>query len=143
MRTLPALVFLLATIGLNGAILEWTPAASGSLVTGFKVYRSPAQPVPVWTLYGTTAATTFTVTNGGLYHVVSTNAYGDSIPSATVTNIFVPPDPPTVIIRASIESAPSPDGPWTVQATFPADVQLVGNQFYRGRLTVGNGGTSR
>ena len=136
MRTLLATLFSAIVVSMHAAVIEWTPNATGATATGFKVFRSPLQAVPVWTLYGSTAGTNFTVTNGGIYHVVSTNTYGDSVPSGTVTNIFVPPDPPSVIIRASIESAPSPDGPWTVKASFPVDVELAGNQFYRSRLTL-------
>lgn len=136
MRTLLTFVFILCALASRAATIEWIPASQGAPATGFKVFRSPEQATPTWTLYGTTAGSTFIVTNAGLYRIVSTNAYGESAPSSTVTNIFVPPDPPTVIIRASIESAPSPDGPWTVKASFPVDVELAGNQFYRGRLTI-------
>ncbi len=87
--------------------------------------------------------TTHTVTNlpaGATYYfvVIARNAQGiDSDPSNEVSQLIEKPAPTpgvrTVSIRAALESAPFPEGPWRTELEFPQQNFLASREsrFYR------------
>ena len=147
MRTLLAAIALLSALAANAATLKWDPSPAGSEpVVQYKVESAPVGPPTnaIWSTFGTTpgSVTNLVLANNpySMFRVKGVTAAGvESDPSNVVTNTQAKPNPPgNAIISAAIESAPSPDGPWTVQASFPTDIQLAGNQFYRTRVNIGN-----
>lgn len=136
------LLLLLMAVSASGATLVWdVPTGDPFPATGFKVYRLLVGQTN-WSNIAVTLTNGFPLVAsnsiaGTRYSVSATNVFGESDRSAEVI-VGGPPLPPTnIVIRASIEAAPSVEGPWITQTNLPLAIAMnATNQFFRSRLTL-------
>ncbi len=147
MKWISALTLLLLAVAGQAATFVWEPSAVSSnapLTQLYRVYSSPvvSQAAAVWTVYGETTQTNLFITNN-VFRMFRVNAVANSVesdPSNAATNTFAKPNPPGgAVISASIDSAPTPSGPWQQETNMNFTVKLppeATNQFFRSRMAI-------
>lgn len=127
------------------ATLQWVASdpAAGPPAVSYRAYSAVVGPpaTAIWTVFDNTSTTNLVIVGNvyRMFRVTGISATGaESLPSNVVTNDFAVPGAPTnATIRASIEGAPTPGGPWAEATNMTMVVAMTpAAQFFRTRMAI-------